>query len=94
MRKLVRGAVLVPQKATFEVLDHHYVLLIDKDGKVVQQRIHISEEIEDLFIVTSGITETDKMIVEGIRQAKAGEKAEFEFLEPAKAFKDLKLRAE
>lgn len=94
MRKLVRGAVLVPQKATFEVLDHHYVLLIDKDGKVVQQRIHISEEIEDLFIVTSGITETDKIIVEGIRQAKAGEKAEFEFLEPAKAFKDLKLRAE
>lgn len=94
MRKLVRGAVLVPQKATFEVLDHHYVLVVDKDGKVVQQRIHIAEEIEDLFIVTSGITEADRIIIEGIRQAKVGEKAEFEVLETAKAFKDLKLRAE
>lgn len=94
MRKLVKDAVLVPQKATFEVLDHHYVLVIGKDDVVTQQRIQISEEIEDLFLVSSGVTDKDRIVVEGIRQAKSGEKAEFEFLEPAVAFKNLKLRAE
>jgi membrane fusion protein (multidrug efflux system) len=94
MRRRVKGAVLIPQKATFEVLDHHYVLLVDKDDKLVQQRVRIAEEIEDLFIVTAGAGENDKIVVEGLRQAKAGEKAQYEFVEPAKAYENLKLRAE
>jgi membrane fusion protein (multidrug efflux system) len=94
MRKLVKDAVLIPQKATYEVLDHHYVLVVGKDDVVTQQRIQISEELEDLFLVSGGITEKDKIIIEGLRQAKSGAKAEYEFLEPEKAFKDLKLRAE
>ncbi|MCW5558136.1 MAG: efflux RND transporter periplasmic adaptor subunit [Verrucomicrobiae bacterium] len=94
MKKLVREAVLVPQKATFEVLDHHYVLVVDKDDVVTQQRIHISEEIEDFFIVSSGVTENDKIVVEGVRQAHSGEKAEYESVEPEEAFQNLKLRAE
>ncbi|MES2507380.1 MAG: efflux RND transporter periplasmic adaptor subunit [Verrucomicrobiota bacterium] len=94
MRKLVKDAVLVPQKATFEVLDHHYVFVVGKDGVLTQQRIHISEEIEDLFIVSKGLTQDDKIVLEGLRQAKSGEKAEYEFEEPEEAFKHLKLRAE
>jgi len=94
MKKMVPEAVLVPQKATFEVLDHHYVLVVGEDDVVTQQRIHISEEIEDLFIVSGGVTENDKIVVEGLRQAHSGEKAEYEFMEPEKAFQHLKLRAE
>lgn len=94
MKKQLKGAVLVPQKATFEVLDHHYVFMVDKDDKIVQQRIRIAEEIEDLFVVTGGITVDDKLVVEGLRGAKSGEKAGYEFVEPEKAFQNLKLRAE
>ena len=94
MKKVVKDAVLVPQKATFEILDHHYVLMVDENDVVVQQRIHISEEVEDLFIVSKGVTEKDKIVLEGLRQAKPGQKAEFDFEEPEQAFKHLKLRAE
>lgn len=94
MKRLVKGAVLVPQKATFEVLDHHYVFVVDKDDKVVQQRIHIEESIEDLFLVSRGVTDQDKIVIEGLRQAKGGEKADYEFVEPETTFKNLKLRAE
>ncbi|HEY1083919.1 MAG TPA: efflux RND transporter periplasmic adaptor subunit [Prosthecobacter sp.] len=94
MQKLVKGAILVPQKATFEVLDHHYVFLVGKDGVLTQQRIHISEEVEDLFIVSKGLTQDDQIVIEGLQQAKSGEKAEYEFEEPEEAFKHLKLRAE
>jgi len=94
MKKVVKDAVLVPQKATFEILDHHYVLMVDENDVVVQQRIHISEEVEDLFIVSKGVTEKDRIVLEGLRQAKPGQKAEFDFEEPEQAFKHLKLRAE
>lgn len=94
MTKLVKGAVLIPQKATFEILDHHYVFVVGKDNVVTQQRIRISEEIEDLFIVTDGVTDADKIVVEGLRQVKGGDKVEYEFEEPEKAYKNLKLRAE
>jgi membrane fusion protein (multidrug efflux system) len=94
MKKLVKGAVLVPQKATFEILDHHYVFVVDKDDVLTQQRIQISEEIEDLFIVSKGVTAEDKIVVEGLQQAKSGEKAEYDFEEPGEAFKHLKLQAE
>jgi membrane fusion protein (multidrug efflux system) len=67
---------------------------VDKDDKLVQQRVRIADEIEDLFIVTAGASENDKIVVEGVRQAKAGEKARYEFVEPVKAYENLKLRAE
>jgi membrane fusion protein, multidrug efflux system len=94
MKKMVKGAVLLPQKATFEILDHHYVFIVGKDDVLMQQRIHISEELEDLFIVTEGVTEKDKIVLEGLRQAKSGSKAEYKFEEPEEAFKHLKLHAE
>lgn len=94
MKKLVRGAVLIPQKSTFEVLDHHYVFVLDKNDIISQQRVHISEELEDLFIISSGITENDRIVLEGLRHARNGEKARFEFEKPEEVFKSLKLRAE
>jgi len=94
IKKLVKDALLVPQKATFEILDHHYVFIVGEDDVLTQQRIHISEELEDVFIVSKGLKETDRIVFEGIRQAKTGEKAVYVFKEPAEAFKDMKLHAE
>lgn len=94
MKKLAKEAVLVPQKATFEVLDHHYIFVLDHDDKIVQQRIHIDESLEDLFLVSGSVTDQDKIVVEGIRQAKGGDQAQYDFVEPEILFKNLKLRAE
>lgn len=95
MQKLVRNAVLIPQKCTYEILDHHYVYVLDKDDVVTQQRVHISEELEDLFIVSEGLTEKDRIVLEGLRHVRNGEKAtHYEIEEPEEAFKHLKLRAE
>ena len=95
MKKMVKDALLVPQKSTFEILDHHYVFVVGKDNIIKQERVHVVEEVEDLFIISSGVSPDDKIIFEGMRQAKDGEKAgEYKFIKPEEAFKDLKLKAE
>jgi len=95
MKKMVKNALLVPQKSTFEILDHHYVFVVRKDGIIKQERIHVVEEVEDLFIVSEGVTTDDQIIFEGMRQARDGLKAgDSKFIEPEVAFKDLKLKAE
>jgi len=95
MKKMVKDALLVPQKSTFEILDHHYVFVVNKDGIIKQERIHVVEEVEDLFIISSGVSTEDKIIFEGMRQARDGDKAgDYKFEKPEAAFKDLKLKAE
>lgn len=95
MKRMYKNAIVIPQKATFEILDHHYVFIVGKDDVLTQQRVRIEEEVEDLFIINEGVTEKDKIVIEGFLQAKTGEKAKnYEFQEPEEAFKHLKHRAE
>lgn len=94
MRTPLAGAVLVPQKATFEILDQHYVYLIDADERVVQRRIRIREELEDMFVIDEGVTENDKIVLEGLRQVRDGDEADYEYLDPERVFATLKLPAE
>ncbi len=95
MQKMVKGAILVPQKATFEILDHHYVFVVGKDEIIKQERIHVVEEVEDLFIVSSGVKTSDRIIFEGVRQARDGDKAsDYKTVGAAEAFKNLKIKAE
>jgi membrane fusion protein (multidrug efflux system) len=95
MKKTVKNALLVPQKATFESGDSHYIYVVDKDHIAHQRKIVITEELEDVFVISSGVTEKDEIIFEGQRQAHEGYKLQdFVFEEPVEAFKNLKLKAE
>lgn len=67
------GALVIPQKATFEILDHHYVFVVGPDDKVVQRRIEVGAELEDVFVVTRGLEEKDRIVVEGLRQVHDGQ---------------------
>ncbi len=88
------NALLAPQKATFEVLDHTYVYVVDAEHRVSQRRIEIGEEIEDMFIVVGGLREDDMIVVEGLRHVRDGQTIEFEYAEPAQVLASLKLPAE
>ncbi|MCB0477974.1 MAG: efflux RND transporter periplasmic adaptor subunit [Crocinitomicaceae bacterium] len=87
-------AMIIPQKATFEILDKLYVWVIDEENKVHQKEIRIQAELQDLFIISGGLKETDKILLEGIRKVRNDDKIEFEFEDPSKVLARLKLRAE
>ena len=61
----------------------------------VSYQIKVLEELEDLFVVKGALTEQDKIIFEGQRQAHDGQKApEYRFEETKDAYANLKLHAQ
>lgn len=90
----LKGVLLIPQKATFEVLDHRYVFVIDKDDTLRQTRIETGPELQHIFTVTQGLTKDDRFLLEGLRKVKDGEKIEFDLAPPDSVLKHLDLYAE
>lgn len=72
-----KNALIIPQKATFEVLEKKYVYVIDKENKVKSREITIAAELPHIFLVASGLKETDRILLEGLRQVKENEEIEF-----------------
>jgi len=88
------GALLIPQKATFEILDRRYVFVVDDEGVVKSRSIEVAAEIPNLFILESGLEETDHILIDGLRKVRDGDEIEIEVQAPAEVFAHLDLHAE
>lgn len=89
----LKNALLVPQKATFDILDKKYVFVIDKDGAVHSRQISVSHELPQLFVVERGVSEQDKVLLEGLRKVKEGDKLTTKYLEPKQVLATLEVPA-
>ncbi len=89
-----KNALIIPQKATFEILEKKYVFVVDKSGKVKQVEIEVIGEMPDLYVVKSGVTTKDKILLEGIRKVTNGEKIEYRYEDPNKVLEGLKVYVE
>lgn len=90
----LKNALLIPQKATFEILDKKYVYVIDKDSKVRTREITLAAELPHIYAVKSGLAEGDKILLEGLRQVKENEKINYQVLDPKNVMSHLELYAE
>ena len=63
-------------------------------GVVHQREIVIQKEQEDIYVIKEGLEVGDKIILEGIRQVRDGDKVEYEYLDPEEALGHLKYHAE
>jgi membrane fusion protein (multidrug efflux system) len=136
-----RGAIVIPQRATFEILANKYVFVVEPDtaqgaaqpsphgsgeehkpaaghdepaahagaehagaehggkgggpfGIVRQRQIFIQDELDDIYTIKSGIGVADKIIFEGVRQVRDGDRVEYDLQTPQEIFKNLKYHAE
>jgi len=87
-------AVVIPQRATFEVLERQYVFVVGKDNKVKQREITVRNELEDIYVIKSGLGVDEKIVYEGVRQVRDGDTVEFEYLAPEKILGHQKHHAE
>ena len=94
MHHVLSDVLVIPQRATFEILDKRYVFVVDEDNVVRQREIGVANVQDDVFIVGSGLQEGDKLVFEGIRQVRDGDSITFEFRDPAEVLANLKFHAE
>jgi membrane fusion protein, multidrug efflux system len=94
MKEQLKNAIIIPQKATLEIMDKKYVYIVNKDNVVKLTPITIAAEIPDLYAIKDGVTEGDRILLEGIRKVQDGNKISFEYEEPAKVMSHLKLESE
>lgn len=90
----IKNALIIPQKSTFEVMDKRYVFVIDKNNKVKSRIIKISAELPHIYIVESGLKESDKILLEGLRLVKENDKIKYKFKKPEYVISHLDLYAE
>ena len=90
----LNDALIIPQKATFEVLEKKYVFVINDENVVTTREITVGEEMPHLYAVTKGLDEEDKILLEGLRLVRENEKIETEFRAPASVIASLDLYAE
>ncbi|HFK5570423.1 TPA: efflux RND transporter periplasmic adaptor subunit [Elizabethkingia meningoseptica] len=90
----IHNALIIPQKATYEIQDQKYVFVVDKNGIARSRNIKVAYELPDLYVVASGISKGDQILLEGIQKVKDDQKLKTKFQDPQKVLQSLKLKAE
>lgn len=94
IHRTLENVVVIPQRATFEILARRYAYVVDKDDVVRQRDIKIQSEQDDIFVIQEGLDQGDKIILEGIRQVRDGDKVEYDFHPAEEVLDHLKFHAE
>ena len=87
----VHNALIIPQKATYEVLDKIYVYVVDNDNVVKSRNIKIKQRLSNLYIVDSGLAASDKILIDGLQTVKEDDKIKSKFENPNVVIKNLQL---
>ncbi len=86
----LKNAIIIPQKASYDVLDKKYVYVVDKEGVLTARQITIAQELPHLYVVSSGLSATDQILAEGLGKVKNNEKIKFKFVSFSKELDELK----
>ena len=70
------------------------MFVVDKDDVAHQREILVQYELDDIYVIEKGLGTHDKIVLEGIRQVRDGEKVEYEDRKPEEVAAHLKYHAE
>ena len=70
---VLEGAILAPQQGvTRDAKGNPTTLVVDRAGKVAARPIVVNRAIGDRWLVTSGLSDGDQVIVDGLQQIRPG----------------------
>jgi membrane fusion protein (multidrug efflux system) len=91
LSKKYDDVLVIPQKATFEVLDKKFVYVIDEKNEVSAREVKIVAEVQHLFIIATGLSENDKILLEGLGKVHEGDEVKTQFQDRESVKKSLEL---
>jgi membrane fusion protein, multidrug efflux system len=87
----VNNALIIPQKATYELLDKVYVFVVDEKNVVKAVSISIKQKLDNLYVIDGGVSANDKILLEGLQTVQDGDKVETVFTAPRDVMGKLQL---
>jgi membrane fusion protein (multidrug efflux system) len=70
------------------------VFVVDKNNVLKSKNITVRGEMPDLYVIESGISQGDRILLEGIQKVKDDDKISYEYLAPQEVISHLRLKAE
>lgn len=90
----LKNALIIPQKATYEIQDKKFVFVVGKDNIIHSRQISIKGEMPDLYVVDNGLAENERILLEGVQKVKDDDKIGYEYQKPEEVIAHLRLKAE
>jgi RND family efflux transporter MFP subunit len=69
---LIHDAVLVPQSAVFQIQGQYEIATVGDDNKVTLRSVTPGKKYGDLWLINSGVTPGETVVVEGVQKMKDG----------------------
>ena len=69
-----KNAMIVPQKATYDIQDKKMIFTVDSTNTVHVTNIRVSNNTSDNFIVASGLSDGDRIVLDGVGKIKDGDR--------------------
>ena len=64
------GAILIPQRAVQQVLEKSYAMVVGEGDKTVAKQVTLGKKVGSFWIIESGLSENDVVIVEGLTKVQ------------------------
>ena len=69
-----KGALLVPQRAVRDLQGQHEVAVVGAGDTVDIRKVKVTDRVGSLWVVGEGLKPGERIVVEGVEKARAGEK--------------------
>ena len=70
--KVHQGALLVPERALLSDQEGRYVLIIGDNDIVEKRSVKLGDSVDNMRIISSGLKETDRVVVQDLWLASPG----------------------
>ncbi|MCU0436555.1 MAG: efflux RND transporter periplasmic adaptor subunit [Raineya sp.] len=75
----LQKALLIPQQSTFEVQENLYVYVVSANNTIQSRKIIIQMRLGTMYVVSAGLSSSDKILYEGVQLVKEGEIVQTQF---------------
>ena len=74
INRVLKDAIVIPERATFEDQDKKYVYLVDDNNVARKRELIVRAEVDDEFVVEAGIKVGDRIVSDGVGKVHDGDK--------------------
>jgi RND family efflux transporter MFP subunit len=70
--EVLKGALLVPQRAVSQLQGSAQVAVVGADNKIAIRAVQTGELVDAMWVITSGLSASDRVVAEGVQKVKDG----------------------